>query len=524
MVYGMKQRILSVFTAALILIISNSAFADYYAWRGNGTVKSSPMDVCVALATAAQIWRFERCDIEMNGPTSAVAHVIQSFSYPPYDTYNDTNYYLERIGDSCPSGFEYDNKEAVCKIVSQSDGDLCEDQTGARADNPMVYSKASGGCVVLYEADPPAWCKYMAGATAGSTVKYRVAGQLDQWGEAKAPPAFTDQTNCEMSVVETTECTINVKGEIACNVTAQMTGNIGSKGEKKDIRDSVCNSSNPCPEADAKTTITDNPCPANSTSCVSETTTSKEGKQSCGSTGGAMICISTKPSSNGIEIISKTEMQNLADGSVKTTKTDNATKTVCGDVKVCTISKSTTTTTTTTTKTGSTKTTSTCFGACGSDGKGLSGKGGDGTGEGGDGQPAGTAKESADCAAPPQCDGDAHLCAILRQQALDSCIARSLPTDKEKSDFKTKLDEYQAKQKADTDELDLKVTTLVSDFQMASISLGSGGKCFDDKTYNVQGMSITIPFSQTCGILEWFRYAMIAVGYLIAFRLLNKDL
>jgi hypothetical protein len=244
---------------------------------------------------------------------------------------------------------------------------------------------------------------------------------------------------------------------------------------------------------------------------------------------GNYICVTSKPSSNGTKIDTTVKSEVQPDGSVKTTRTDVANQTSCTDVRTCSIRGSTTVTTTTTDKTGqTTSTSSTCFGTCGSGGKGLGSSGGsNGNGNGdGDGEGDGTATTSADCKVPPPCDGDAYLCAILRQEALDSCAERALPTDKEKADFRKIMDKVQEDADANQKELDSSVSSLVSQFQSASGSSGTAGKCFEDKTFTVPKVNKTVvlPFSQVCGILEWFRYAVLAVAFLGALYMIRTEL
>ncbi|WP_147309301.1 virulence factor TspB C-terminal domain-related protein [Xanthomonas campestris] len=433
-----------------------------------------------------------------------------------------------RMGDSCPSGATYNEKTGACDPAEnqQEDGDMCEDQQGHGVGNPMIFDKEQGKCIALVDADLPTTCKYFGGR--GKT-DYTVAGVLDTGGEAVAPPKFAGQMGCEVATVSSSECTINVKGDITCNVQAVFTGEVAGQTAGPDPRDKACDMVE-CTKKDPQVELSDKPCVMSGGACTSETETSKEGKQSCGEFNGNYICATSKPSSQGTKIETTEKSETQADGSVKTTKTDTATKTTCTDVKTCTSKTSTTTTTTTTSKTGqTTSTTSKCTGECGADGKGVGGSNGDGTGTGGGGEEGdgGIASASDDCTVPPRCDGDAYLCSILRQEYLDSCAERALPTDKDKADLKALIDKQQAEIDANQKVLDDKVTTLVSQFQSASSGAGTGGgQCFQDKTFTVPvtGASFTLPFSQACGVLEWFRYAVLAIAYLISLRLVTKEI
>jgi len=443
-------------------------------------------------------------------------------------------------GDLCSNGGKLDVATGECRSDEGENGEICEDQSGNPNPtlDPLIWNKAAGKCVLLTESDPPATCKYF-GNKGSTPTEYTVAGVMDSGGEAVAPPTFAIQMGCEVQTVTTSECTINVKGAISCNVTGTFTGEVGQKG-KPDVPSVSCGQSAnlPCPTQEITTSVTDNPCVMASGKCTSETETSKTGKQQCGSVNGAYTCSTVKPTSNGLKIATEEMMQALADGSIKTTKTDKATKTKCTDVKACKITTSTTVTETTTNKEGKTTSkTSTCYGECGSAGTGLgTGLGGKGDGKGtgdeaagngqGDGQEGdgGAADASDDCTKPPPCDGDAYLCSILHQSFINSCAERALPTDKEKAAFKAKLDEQKLKLDGMTKEFDEKTSALVSAFESSASGASSGGKCFTDFSTSVMGRSFTIPFSAVCPYLEYLRWAVLCVAYLIALRIVTKEL
>jgi len=175
----------------------------------------------------------------------------------------------------------------------------------------------------------------------------------------------------------------------------------------------------------------------------------------------------------------------------------------------------------TTTVAGKTTTSSSCTGTCSGTGSGSTGTGTGGSGD--EDKDGGSATASDDCTVPPACSGDVFSCAILRQEYLDSCAARALPTVKQKADFQAEIDKQTAGLDANQKTMDDSVTSLVSRFQSAASGSGAGGKCFDDKTFSIQGFSIVLPFSQACPYLEWFRYAVLAIAYLIALRIVSKE-
>lgn len=428
---------------------------------------------------------------------------------------------VTRHGDSCPTGGTYNSVTGACDMPQHKDGELCEDQQGHSSSNPMIFSSAAGKCVALTDADDKSTCGFFGGK--GET-SYTVSGVLSSGGDAVAPPTFAGQMGCEVATISTSECTVNVKGAISCNVTANFTGNVANTSGP-DVRDSQCEPG-ACPPQEKSTSVEQKPCVMANGACTSETNTQTTGTQGCGTMNGNYICVTSKPSSDGTKIDTTVKSEVQPDGSVKTTKTDKATKTSCTDVNSCTLKNSTTSTVTVTDKTGqATSTTSTCFGACGSNGQGLGGSGSGGSGDG-DGEGDGSASTSNDCKVPPPCDGDAYLCAILRQEALDSCSERALPTENEKSDFKKTLDKLKQQSDDNQKELDTNVTSLVSQFESASGNTGATGKCFEDKTFTIPRVnkSVTLPFSQVCPILEWFRYALIAVAFIVSLHIIRTEL
>jgi hypothetical protein len=499
--------------AALLLFVSSSAFSQEYSWLFNFNVGpyKSATEGCAANGWPDAVnWYYgaaygicQRARDNGDGTTSMVQG-------PP----------ITRSGDSCPVGTTYNAVTGGCDSPAMKDGDLCEDQQGHSSSNPMIYSSSAGKCVALTDADDKSTCSYFGGK--GETT-YSVSGVLNSGGEAVAPPTFAGQMGCEVATISTSDCTINVKGAISCNVTAKFTGNVANTN-LPDVRDNQCEPG-ACPPTDKATTVEDKPCVMANGSCTQETDKQTTGNQSCGSMNGNYICVTSKPTSDGTKVDTTVKSEVQADGTVKTTKTDNATKTTCTDVNTCTTKTSSTTTTTTTNKDGQTTSTgSTCKGSCGSNGTGLeSGGSGNGSGDG-DGEGDGTASTSDDCKVPPACDGDVYLCSILRQEALDSCAERALPTDKEKADFQQLLDKQKQALDANQKEMDDKVSSLVSQFQSSTGSSSSAGKCFEDKTFTVSGHSFVLPFSQVCPMLEWFRYALLAVAYLIALRIVSKEI
>lgn len=426
---------------------------------------------------------------------------------------------IERDGSSCPSGSTYNQTTGAC-VSAQSDGEICTDQTGSLPANsttiaiPMIYDSSTGGCVQFPNAAAPARCKYMASTDNGtSPTTYSVDGISNDIGLGVAPPTFvTDAGGCEYKTLLTTSCKVSADGTSKCVVTAQLTGNVGTVTSGDSAKSTLCTSPAGCKvDTTPQTTYTDTGC-ADTGNCTQETKSDTSGSQSC-ITSGSLVCNSTKPKSTDTTTVTSTTSKANADESVSSTVTADITTKSCTDLNTCTTKTSTTQTTTTTTKTGGTSTSSTCTGSCKSDG----------TADEDTDEDEGSASASDTCKTPPACSGDPFQCAILNQQWIDSCALRALPTTDQAAAFDAKIQAQKDALDANQKSLDDGVGSLVASFE-SSASTSTGGKCFEDKTFSTNGISFTLPFSQACPYLEWFRYAVLAVAYLIALRIVTKEL
>jgi hypothetical protein len=423
---------------------------------------------------------------------------------------------------NCDSGTTYNSKTGSCDQPTQADGDLCTDQSGAQAASstsiaiPMIYDSSIGGCVKYPNAAAPAMCKYMASIDNGSSpATYSVDGTSNDIGLGVAPPTFvTDAGGCEYKTILTSSCKVSADGTSKCVVTARLTGNVGTVASGDSTKSSLCTSPSGCSvDTTPQTTYTDSGC-SDKGNCTQETKSDTSGSQSC-ITSGSLVCNNTKPKSTDTTTVTSTTSKSNADDSVSSTVTADTTTKSCTDLNTCTTKASTTQTTTTTSKTGGTSTSSTCTGSCNSDGTAAE----DDT----DDDDGGSATASNTCKTPPACSGDPFQCAILNQQWIDSCALRALPTADESAAFDAKIQAQKDSLDANQKTLDDGVSSLVSSFESSATS-SAGGKCFEDKTIPVNGISFTLPFSQVCPYLEWFRYAVLAVAYLISLRIVTKEL
>ena len=369
-----------IFLLSFVFIFPLTASAANYYWTywAIGGQYSSPQAVCEAAGGGPGY----SVSYEMlSGGTSAVCVVTRQS-----DGYVDRGAFVNRSGDSCAVDTTYNPQTGVC-VATQKDGDICTDQTGARGPgDPMIYSSKAGKCVNFTQSDDAATCGYLAGK-GGAGTSYTVAGTWDG-GTPSAPPVFVqDGLSCEVATVSTSDCVAKgTSGAVQCNVIGKLTGNVSNKTNVTDAKDASCPDGK-CVSLTPETKTENQPCvysgSGSSVSCTSNTNTTKDGTQQCGSVNGAVTCITVPPTSNGIKIDSTVKTSSNSDGSSTSVKTDNATKTVCTGINKCTSTSSTTTTTTHTNSSGQpTSTNTSCTGTCSSSGTGITGGTPSGTGTG----------------------------------------------------------------------------------------------------------------------------------------------
>jgi len=450
---------------------------------------------------------------------------------------------ISRGGQTCPGGVASDPSTGECPAANQyQPGDKCDDQSGGTPSNPMIYDDTVNKCVQFTKSEGDAPCTYMKGIGDSNPnytgTAYTVAGIIGAGGAATAPPTFAqDGLKCVMATISSSDCKVDGQGAATCNVIGKFTGK-GSSTGTSDIADALCPNGT-CDPQEPEVKTSETPCVPSGTGgggsgCTATKETKEDGSQQCGTVNGAYKCVTKPPYSNGITTNISSTSQTLPDGSVKVTTVKDSSNTVCTDIKTCTTKTSTTTTNTTTKPNGTTTTDTSCKGACSPNGGGLegnsgagggnpatgNGNGGNGDGEGGDG----TASATDDCAAPPPCDGDVFLCAILKQDHIDTCKLMADATAEQKAMVKAKTDAAYASLDAHQQTLDNQANTLLSEFQSKTNGNGGGGgKCLPDKQFALAGHTFTMEFSKTCDSLAFVRLVMLAGAYLIAARIVFRE-
>ncbi|MFS2123367.1 virulence factor TspB C-terminal domain-related protein [Pseudomonas sp. Pseusp97] len=474
-------------------------------------------------------------------------------------TASSSQFAIARYGDGCAAGTIYNATTGRCDLPDPKAGQVCSDQKGPGG---VAYIKASdGGCVPLTDADRPAMCKYMA-SYGTQYKKIRVRFNTD----GTSPAADTDYKNalgCELDIQISSTCVMPPpacsnsngtgvcmpKNEGTCLASVTFTGRVLSDAGGLQVADpegansGYCVDPANCKLPDLPKTEENKQCNYTTDAegrkvCDSRQFSGEPGQQSCGDVNGTFQCVGKAPTANGIDISTKVDTKANSDGSTTSTKTDVATKYDCsGKYSDCKVT--TTTTTTTTTKnaagevTGSNSQTTckgdSCSGSSGTGGGGNGGKGDDTTNCDPATDPKACEGGSTDgggkkCDAPIQCDGDAVMCAILQQQHKDTCELMAEPSDEEKSKFEQDKAAEISKVDALQDELDDKASGLFADFQAKATGNQYGGQCLADKSLEVFGATFTLPLSKICPYLVLLRYALIAMAYLAAARIVSRGI
>lgn len=513
------------------LLITSNAWALTYYWTkgGSGNYASAAAACPATVGTYGLTWTF-------NGVKFYSAESGQcEYLYAP-DGSKILEFSLSRAGDSCPVGAFYDAVIGGCVASALEPGEECTDQTGATPGDPMIWDSTVNQCVNFSDSEGKAPCSYLKSQAGPSS--YLVSGTILSGGYVAVPPTFASTgTDCEIQLVRSSKCVVRVSGEAQCVVIGEYSGEVYNGGT--DINDALCPDGG-CAEGEAETTTDTQDCEpvsngAGGTSCTATKTTQAEGEQSCGTFNGVLTCSAKAPASNGVitDITATTETE--PDGDIKVTTVKDSSLTLCSDINTCTTKHSTTTSVTTTKPSGATSTTTSCTGACSSTGGGVETIPGAGTSAGtgsgtcigedcGEGEEEGTADVTQDCAAVPPCEGDPFQCAVLKQAHIDTCKLMAGPTAAETAAQDAKINAEYTKLDAHQAAMDSQVSSLLSGFQSATGGGGpGGGQCLPDIPFSVMGYSQTIEFSQACEPLSFVRLVLLAGAYLIAARIVSKE-
>lgn len=381
-------KIFSTFIlSALISAFAPLIFsADYY-WTVSGGTEgktySSPSSACDAVVNRSAgahgyaVARFVSLDYKSPSQFNCKA---QGDEYVGQELWSDFSRYINRAGDSCPSGATYNASAGSCNFPCLPPSTIVNGQclapqvcTQNWSGGEKVWSGSLGACVKYPNLSAPEFCTWMGGKSMG--------GQMEvNSNSVSGPSQFIDNAQCVMtSNTAAADCVSRVNsdglGSYRCKVTGSYSGDYNPNGTNKP--DGYCSSGDcveppvkpPIPKPEPSEITDSKPCiytsgAGGSQSCTSSNLLQKEGTSNCGTVGGVWKCLEKKPTSKGIVIDTKLKTETRPDGSSTTTKTDTAVSTTCKGIGEC--SSSTTTTTSTTSKNASgvvTGATGSCTGA-----------------------------------------------------------------------------------------------------------------------------------------------------------------
>lgn len=399
----MGRRLLLVLLLAFVLI--GQARATDYSWRIVQDSSHIYTGISPQVAFEAYVngnwpgWAYE-----VTGTTwLSEASVRYTFRNRAPSSSNWTNSGLtikvDRVGDSCPSGYTYDSTTGECKAPEP---DKCESTKGVVIYHAQKIADIQDGHLTNYNEPPGSMCS-------GSCTYNSPAMFADAYRFKSGDPAGVWQNYSYLGTGES--CTASTSTPEPSTPSER-----NPTGEK----------TNKCTDR-----VTDAEGRVHYTCTASESQTQPGNLKCATGESGKTVCVSGKPSPSQKTTETKTEVTETAnaDGSSTTNTTTTTTVTSCTGADACT------TTTTVNNSTSGTKT----DGTPGDTSSSCSGPGCQ-EGESDDGedeedQPERTASGDTDCDAPLACDGDAIDCAVLRQQKQLRCEV------KDQGDFPKHKDE-----------------------------------------------------------------------------------
>lgn len=244
-----------------------------------------------------------------------------------------------------------------------------------------------------------------------------------------------------------------------------------------------------------------------------------------GTVNGVEVCVSKVPDS-GVEPGSS---DTTVDDGTNTTNTRTNSNTTCENGRCTTTTTVTTTVTnnatgTSTSSTNSTTTTQSQADFCKANakaslcgGSGLPNVDGGGSGGGGGNGDEEPSSFTGACAGGFQCKGDAIQCAIAREQHIRACRL----FDKESPESKL-YEEFKGKEGDQTKDLPGNETFSINDKINTSDALGAGGAGLSDLSLTVWNQQVTLPLSMLNQYLAALGNVLLAVSFLLAFRIVAR--
>lgn len=212
---------------------------------------------------------------------------------------------------------------------------------------------SAGECVDFTRADTPSQCKSLGGTSGFTNVQISFGSD-----GSPIPPPPMDVQGCAAVPGPTAHCKMAPErctsanglglcmqsSTNTCRIAVSFTGATAGDGSILPIggngEDGVCPPGEDCTPPTPPDQREDKPCNyvydgEGRKVCDSSQWQAKPGETSCGLVNGQMTCIGKAPTSNGINIGTKIEEKQNADGTTTTTKTDTVTETNCNGANSC---------------------------------------------------------------------------------------------------------------------------------------------------------------------------------------------
>lgn len=301
----------------LTFFFASNAFAVEYYWlaAADPTHRATPLAVCSSIPPGYNGYNWSNYSVVRQSDTlfycKATRHSLDGSA--SWAGITVSGYNANRYGDSCPPDHVFNSTTGAC------DGpppDECEIKAG----QPHPFTK-----------------------TGNSGDAYAVV--VNGYVIANQSACFS---GCAVNTVDQ-KCTGRVSGAFACTGTGYFTGqNCEVSGDGSLIDENTTAE----PEPEPKTIADQVPCtyttqPDGTQACESLISEEREG-QYCGTVNGVKKCVDSKPTKNGLSVLTTVSSVTDANGKTVTTKKDTATVTKCTGANQCSSTSATTTTVTTT--------------------------------------------------------------------------------------------------------------------------------------------------------------------------------
>ena len=477
----------------LLLWHSGASAADYYWIFNNVSLNQyySKADACSAGSTPQL--EYLRADDVSSSRAQCVYRQCWQNDYPvsscplfngePYFT-EKKQYYIDRKGDSCPPGTQYNSETGECSPLEEEDP--CLPTTG----NKITHRHKLGEIIlgtIPYTPPPPSVCSgscaYSDPELDGKPYRFVSNSPTGAWANYSY---FGDGKTCESGETE-----------------------VDAPSENKPVADKE----NKCTNKVCLTVDEAGNCQTYTYSCTATETYTDPGNMDCdfGEVDGKAVCVPNSPAPKLTETEVKTDVKETTnlDGSKETETTTTTNKTICSGVDSC---KTTTTTNVSNNKTNADGTDGGSSSTCtGSDCKAVDGKSQEDEQEEEESESRVTGGNN--CDAPPVCTGDAIQCAILAQTHKQRCADQEfqeVDADKLAAEVGAGFEGSEFKPFGEGERGNFDLTGMID----TSSTIGGSCPVLPPITFTIKGVTKSVDFgtvmAELCKYASWFSYLMVA--------------